>query len=69
MSQQLVFWCSRWHLGFCAYNYTPTERGFDSFFGYYTGAEDYYKHTRNAFLRQPKEADEEEETSGFIAVF
>ncbi|XP_078610513.1 arylsulfatase B-like isoform X2 [Branchiostoma floridae x Branchiostoma japonicum] len=34
----------KWHLGFCNWNYTPTYRGFDSFYGYYNGAEDYYTH-------------------------
>ncbi|XP_021345495.1 arylsulfatase I-like, partial [Mizuhopecten yessoensis] len=36
----------KWHLGFCNWRYTPTQRGFDSFLGFYTGAQDYYKHTR-----------------------
>lgn len=36
--------CLRWHLGFCNWNYTPTYRGFDSFYGFYSGAEDYYTH-------------------------
>ncbi|WAR29519.1 ARSJ-like protein [Mya arenaria] len=36
----------RWHLGFCNWKYTPTYRGFDSFMGYYNGAEDYYTHVR-----------------------
>ena len=36
----------RWHLGFCNWTYTPTYRGFDSFMGYYNGAEDYYTHVR-----------------------
>ncbi|KAF2358236.1 Sulfatase N-terminal [Trinorchestia longiramus] len=36
----------KWHLGFCKWAYTPTFRGFDSFYGFYTGSEDYYTHMR-----------------------
>ncbi|XP_046566768.1 arylsulfatase B-like [Haliotis rubra] len=36
----------KWHVGFCNIKYTPTYRGFDTFVGYYTGAEEYYNHTR-----------------------
>ncbi|KAK7086018.1 hypothetical protein SK128_026978 [Halocaridina rubra] len=36
----------KWHVGFCSWDYTPTSRGFDSFYGHYTGGQDYYTHTR-----------------------
>merc|ERR1711944_358492 len=36
----------KWHLGFCHEDYLPTRRGFDTFYGFYLGAEDHYLHTR-----------------------
>jgi arylsulfatase A-like enzyme len=42
--------CGKWHLGNCAPEYLPTHRGFDHQYGCYTGAIDYYKHTRNGAL-------------------
>ncbi|GBN68398.1 Arylsulfatase J [Araneus ventricosus] len=35
----------KWHLGYQTKKYTPTYRGFDSFFGYWNGLIDYYDHT------------------------
>jgi len=32
----------KWHLGYCDWEYTPTRRGFGSFFGFYTHGADYY---------------------------
>ncbi|KAL1481440.1 hypothetical protein MTO96_034463 [Rhipicephalus appendiculatus] len=33
-----------WHLGSCMKSLTPPHRGFDSFYGFYYGEEDYYSH-------------------------
>jgi arylsulfatase A-like enzyme len=35
----------KWHLGFSQWEQTPTFRGFSSFFGFYSGGEDYFQHT------------------------
>ncbi|XP_075537067.1 arylsulfatase B-like isoform X2 [Dermacentor variabilis] len=35
----------KWHLGSYKESLTPTCRGFDSFYGFYYGEEDYYTHT------------------------
>ena len=39
----------KWHLGFCKEAFTPTKRGFDSFVGFYTGAETYFNHSRGGY--------------------
>jgi len=39
----------KWHLGFCAWEYTPTRRGFDSFYGSYLGVLDHFSHVRDKY--------------------
>lgn len=34
----------KWHVGHSNWQQTPTYRGFDSFFGYYLGGQDYFTH-------------------------
>lgn len=36
----------KWHVGHARWEQTPTFRGFESFFGYYHGASDYFTHTK-----------------------
>jgi len=36
---------AQWHLGFFTEDYTPTHRGFDSHYGFFSGSEDYFDHT------------------------
>ncbi|CAH1277493.1 ARSJ [Branchiostoma lanceolatum] len=36
----------KWHLGFFKEEYMPLRRGFDRFYGYLTGGEDYWTHRR-----------------------
>jgi arylsulfatase A-like enzyme len=37
----------KWHVGHSRWEQTPTYRGFSSFFGFYTGGEDYFQHTQD----------------------
>ena len=40
----------KWHLGYSSYARTPLYRGFDKFYGYYSGYIDYYNKTYGGFL-------------------
>ena len=36
----------KWHLGFLTPQFTPTGRGFDTYLGYYSGAEEHFTHLK-----------------------
>lgn len=36
----------KWHLGYLTNAYTPTFRGFDTYLGYYSGAEEHFTHLK-----------------------
>ena len=40
----------KWDLGMYKWEYTPTYRGFDSFYGYYNAGEDYFTHEVAKFV-------------------
>ncbi|XP_078360451.1 arylsulfatase B-like [Oculina patagonica] len=40
----------KWHLGLHEWAYTPLFRGFDSFYGFYSGSGDHFKHERVGIL-------------------
>lgn len=43
----------KWHLGFCRSEFTPTRRGFDSHFGFWTGKIGYYDHANGDNCEEP----------------
>ena len=49
----------KWHLGYCAWDYTPTRRGFDSFYGTYLGVLDHWSHVREKYDGYDFRRDEE----------
>ena len=40
----------KWHLGYYKWAYTPTYRGFDTFYGFYNYGEDHFAHTMKDIL-------------------
>ena len=37
-----MYTVGKWHIGMFNWSYVPTSRGFNKYYGYYTGAEDYW---------------------------
>ncbi|XP_068244525.1 arylsulfatase B-like [Palaemon carinicauda] len=56
----------KWHLGFCSWDYTPTKRGFDTFYGFYTAATDYYTHKRSTSLKPTDDYSRKDHIDGFL---
>ncbi|XP_054928940.2 arylsulfatase I-like [Dermacentor andersoni] len=44
----------KWHLGYCDWSLTPTRRGFETFRGFYAGAQDYFNHTVSGGKTSPQ---------------
>jgi hypothetical protein len=42
----------RWHLGYCKDEVTPTYRGFNSFYGFYGGSENYYTYRSGQYQNE-----------------
>lgn len=40
----------KWHVGHSKWEQTPTWRGFDSFYGFYGGGEDYFTHGQSGYF-------------------
>jgi len=39
-----TYMVGKWHLGFNSWAHTPQERGFDYYYGFYAGSQDYWNH-------------------------
>jgi len=50
----------KWHIGFYKEQVGPTRRGFDTFFGFYNGDEDYYSHVKCETIESALESPSDE---------
>ena len=58
----------KWDLGMHKWEYTPTYRGFDSFYGYYDAAEDYFTHSVGAVILGDSRDDDKEKVTLFKGI-
>ncbi|CBY39683.1 unnamed protein product [Oikopleura dioica] len=52
----------KWHLGFYTYKHCPQIRGFDRFYGFYLGSQDFYFHDSGRLKAYPGNGDVENDT-------
>jgi arylsulfatase B len=53
----------KWHLGHCDLKYTPCQRGFDTFYGFFGGMVEFLTHRMDNDVQQPF-SDKTEHLSG-----
>eukprot|EP00039_Didymoeca_costata_P000255 m.44843 g.44843 ORF g.44843 m.44843 type:complete len:447 (-) comp10152_c0_seq2:517-1857(-) len=51
-----TYMVGKWHLGFFNKSFIPTNRGFDEFYGFYTGKEDYFTKVDNEYSCGPQKS-------------
>ena len=59
----------KWDLGMHKWDYTPTYRGFDSFYGYYDAAEDYFTHSVGVSIVGDDDSNDHDDNDEIVTLF